>query len=323
MKRRAVPILVASAWLVAVSVFARQLTGPTFSFVWSDSDGKFHPLLGVPGNTTIGDARDTEVTIAQAFSLNGQHFLASSDSDSSVLLIDAAANPVAVAAIGGVPARPSAIAGSRTGTAAALYYSAQQRILILTGLLSTPRISSVVDISTSGEVSRMAVSDDGSFLLYAVPQADHDALFGWTPAAGSRLLTTSDSISAIALTPSSDALIADARANEVFSLVDPRRSATRLFLADHRSGVSNPVGIAVADNGQIYVANAGLGTVLALDSSGTLLRSQQCDCEVGGLFPMKNSLYRLSSRTDGTWYLLEASARGGRIVFVPPYRKNK
>jgi hypothetical protein len=99
-------------------------------------------------------------------------------------------------------------------------------------------------------------------------------------------------------------------------------TATRIFLADDRSGVSNPTSVTVSNTNQIYVADASSGTILAFDSSGRLLRSQNCGCEAAGFFPQKDSLYRLSDRTDRTLYLLEAGAAGDRIVFVPPSRKN-
>jgi hypothetical protein len=327
MKKQSTSVLFFVMLFVAVSAFGRQLTGPAFGFVWSDSDGKLRPLLGMPGNTTVGDVRNTEFAIVQAFSLNGQHFLASTDSSPSVLVINAATSPVSATPIADAPAQPSAIAGSRAGTTAALYYADQQRVLILTGLLATPRVSYTADVSVTGHVSRMAISDDGNLLLYSVAQKGNDAgreaLFGWTPGGGYRMLTTSDSISAISFTPTGDALFADAQTNEVFFLLQPKGDAVRTFVADGKNGVSNPVGVAATDNGQIYVANAGSGSILALDSNGLLLRSQHCYCEIGGLFPLKNSLYRLSGRTDGTLYLLETSATGGRVVFVPPYRKNQ
>jgi DNA-binding beta-propeller fold protein YncE len=193
----------------------------------------------------------------------------------------------------------------------------------VTGLPSSPKVTHTIDVSAGEDLSRMTVSDDGSLVLYSVSQGTHDALFAWTALNGSRMLTTGDSISDIALTPAGDAVVADARSNEIFSITDPKGYASRLFLADDRSGVSNPTSVAVSKGGQIYVANGGSDTIVTLDSAGHVLRVQQCGCELAGLFPLKDSLYRLSDRTDSTLYLLEAGVTGDRVLFVPPSRKNQ
>jgi len=315
--------LLSVASLASAGQLSGTLSGPSLGYVWSGSDGKIHPLLGMPGNATIGGAQDLGFAISQAVSLNGRHFLVSTDDNPSLLFINAALVPASITTISNAPSSPSRIAGSRGGASASLYYEEQQRVLIVSGLPSTPKVSHSIDLSAAGgTLSRMAVSDDGSLLLYSVSQGTHDALFAWTPAVGYRLLTTADSISDIALTPGGDAIVADAIAGEIFSITDPRGSAGRLFLADDRSGVLNPTSVAVSNTGQIYIANGGTDTLLTLDSAGILLRVQHCGCELAGLFPLKDSLYRLSNRTDQTLYLLETGTNGDRVSFVPPGLKN-
>jgi len=316
--------LLSSAALASAGQLSGTLSGPTLGYMWSPSDGMLHPLVGIPGNTTIGKAQDLGFVISQALALDGRHFLASTDASAALVSINAAVVPASITEIADAPAGPSRAAGSRAGTAAAFYYAEQQRVLVVTGLPSTPKVTHSVDVSLDGDaLSRMAVSDDGSLLLYSTSQDARDALYSWTPASGSRLLTTSDSISDIALTSSGDAVVSDVRASEVFLIADPKGAAARLFLGDDRSGISNPTNITVSNAGQIYIANAGSDTIVVLDSAGLLLRTQHCGCEVAGLFPLKDSLYRLSDRTDRTLYLLEAGTTGDRIVFVPPSPENQ
>ena len=316
--------LLSIASLASAGQLSGTLSGPSLGYVWNDSDGKIHPLLGMTGNATIGNGQDLGFAISQAVSLNGRYFLASTDASPSLIFINAVTVPASITAISNAPTGPSRIAASRGGTAASLYYEEPQRVLIVTGLPSAPKVTHAIDISAGGgTLSRMTVSDDGSLFLYSASQGADDALFAWTPAAGHRLLTTADSISAIALTPGGDAIVADASRGEIFSIADPKGSAGRLFLADDRSGVLNPTSVAVSNAGQIYIANGGTDTILTLDSAGNLLRTQQCGCELAGFFPLKDSLYRLSNRTDQTLYLLEAGANGDRVSFVPPGRKNQ
>ena len=310
-----------AASLVSAGQLSGTLAGPGLGSMWSTSDGKLHPLLGIAGNATIGNAEDLGFTFSQVLALDGRHFLASTDANAAVLSINVAAVPASITVVANAPAAPSLAVGSRGGTSAGLYYAAQQRVLIVTGLPSTPNVSYIVDVSSAGQpLSRMAVDDSGSMLLYSVSDGARDTLYGWTPANGYRLLTTSDSISDIALAVNGDAIVADAKMNEIFSIVNPKGTAARFLLADDRAGVSNPTSVTVSAAGQIYVASATSDTILVLNSDGNLLRTQYCGCEPAGFFLMKDSLYRLSDRTDRTLYLLEAGTTSDRIVFVPPGR---
>ena len=124
------------------------------------------------------------------------------------------------------------------------------------------------------------------------------------------------------MTGNGDVIVADAAANEVFSIVDPRGAASRRHLLDNSDGVSTPTGLIVAPTDQIYVTNSGSRSIMTLDGTGRLLRSQHCDCNLSGLYPLRDSVYRLSDRLDETIFLLEAGRTGDRVVFVPALRTN-
>jgi hypothetical protein len=215
------------------------------------------------------------------------------------------------------------VAGSRRGSAAAVYYADEKKVLIIAGMPSGIRVEGTVDLSYHEETpSHLAVSDDGTLLLYVLPGPDRDSIFAWT-ASGSRLLTTAESVSAVALAPDGSAIVADSEANQVFAIVDIPNAAGRHLLADAPKGVSTPAGLAVADNGRIYVGNAATDSVLSLDSSGVVEMSQPCGCELSGLYPLGPAVYRLTRRPGETIYLLEAAQSRDRVVFVPMYRASE
>lgn len=299
------------------------LSGPSLGFVWSDGDATLRPLQGILGNATIGDPLDLGVPFTRVDALDGRHFLGSAVGNPALLYINMESGQ-SPRSIPEAPANPSLAAGSRRGSAAALYYAGQKVVLIIADMPSAVRVVASVNLSFHEESpSHLAVSDDGALLVYVLPGPDRDAIYAWTAETGSRLLTTAASVSAVTLAPNGDAIVADSEANEVFAIVDTRNAAARHFLADAESGVSTPAGLAVADNGRIYIGNAKTDTVLILDSSGVVATTQPCGCELSGLYPLGPAVYRLSARSGETVYLLEAAQSRDRVVFVPMFRASE
>src|SRR4029453_8140907 len=105
-----------------------------------------------------------------------------------------------------------------------------------------------------------------------------------------------EAVGGLSVTGNGGAIVADRSANEVFAIWDAGGAAVLQFLAGARDGVSNPAGVAVSANNRIYIANAGSDSVMALDPSGGYLKTQDCGCTIAGLYPVKDSIFRL---TDG------------------------
>jgi hypothetical protein len=322
----------ASCWLVTGLLFGlfghaatsaaqspNKLSGPIAGYVWSVTDHALHPIQGVLGNATIGGPVDGGFEMTQALPLDERHFLGSTTDEASLVVISAATLPFTKSVVAGTPANPSLAVRSAKGSAAALYYSAEQKIRIVTQLTSTPILAESIDVLPGPrEITRMAVSDDGRLVMYAASQPDQDALYSWTSASSHRLVTLLQRVSGIALLENSDTVVVDSKENAVYYIADPTRSASRVLLADDRNGVSNPTGVAV-NGGRIYVTNASARTVLVLTPSGQVLRSFPCNCEPAGLYPFGDSVYRLSERVDQTINLLKVGATSDRIVFVPAF----
>jgi hypothetical protein len=219
--------------------------------------------------------------------------------------------------ISGAPAGFSAAVSSRNGSTAAVYYAEQQRVIIVTGLTSQPNVTQVVDLSVFGDtMTQMAVNDNGTLLIYALSGVEQNSVNAWSPSLGHRQLTIAERVSGMALTSAGQAVVTDAGANEIFTILDPLGLAARRMLLNADNGVSNPTAVVVAPSNQIYVANEDSKSIMTLDSTMHLVRSQHCNCNVAGFYPLRESVFRLSDRTDRTIFLLEAG-RDDRIVFVP------
>ena len=311
------------ATLASGGQISATLSGPVLGYLWNSGDGKLRPVQGILGNASIGDPVELGFAISQVLALDSRHFLVSTDASPGLVLIDMVPTSPSVIPVANAPAKPFQVAGSRNGSAAALYYTENRSVLIVTGLLTTPRVVHGLDVSfADGPLTRMAISDDGDSLVYSISEANEDVLYGWTSTSGHHRLATAGSVAAIALAASGDAVVADSKKNEVFAIRDPRGSAIRQLLADDRAGVSNPRGVAVSSGNQVYVANAGSGAILALDFNGILLRTQSCNCEPSGFSTLRDSVFMLTNQIDRTIFLLDAGPAGDRVYFVPPLRTN-
>jgi len=310
--------------LGAVAVSGTQLpnkvSGPIVGYIWSPTDHALRPIQGVLGNATIGDSVVAGFEMMQTLQLDERHFLGTMRDETSLVVIGAATLPFTKSVVTGAPSAPSVAVRSTKGSAAVLYYASEQKIRIVTQLTSAPTLAESIDVLPGlGEITRMAVSDDGQLVIYAVSQPDSDVLYSWTSTSGHRLVTILQRISGIAMREKGDIVVTDSKQNAVYYITDPTRSASTVLLADDRNGVSNPTGVATVGGDRIYVTNAASRTVLVLTLSGQVLRVLTCNCEPSGLYPFSDSVYRLSERVDQTIYLLKVGATDDRIVFVPAF----
>jgi hypothetical protein len=325
---RDVALVAACVTLVTAAIHASQaganVSGPILGYVWGSADGKLRPLQGILGSATIGAPADPGFAITQALALDGRHFLVSTDVESSLNVVNTEGAPFVVAAIPNAPANPSLASGSRKGLAAVLYYAPERQLRIVSGLPSSPTVAyNIVVPPGISDLSRMAVRDDGNLLILVEPQSEHDRIYTWTPSSGLNLSMLADGVSDVALMKNGDAIVADAKANQVFSIIDPAGAAQKVILSDDKNGLPTPTSVAASDGNRIYIASAVDGTILTLDTTGRMLQSLKCGCRPSGLYPLSDSMYRLSSQTDRTIYLLKIDASSERVAFVPPLQDGK
>jgi len=275
--------------------------------------GKLRPVRGILGSATIGAPMESSLTISQVFPLGSRHAIASTNGNSElvVLTLDAAQSTTAMP---GIPANPTRGAGSQQGPAAALYYAEAQEVRIVTGLPQEPSQAAIVHLDKP--VTQMGVNNDGTILVFAVTEGEGQAIYSWTASSGgARFLTSAISVSSIAISRNSDAIVSDRGANEVFAIWDVAGGAVRRLLAGIEDGVLNPVGVGLSSN-RTYVANAG--SVLVLDPNGRVLKKHPCNCTISGVYPFRDLVFRLTDGIAQTSYLLDATSADERILFVPP-----
>jgi hypothetical protein len=314
--------MIALASTEGAAQLSANLTRPFVGYVFDDDSRALRPIYGVLGNATVGAAADLGFAPPWALMLDANHAIVSAGASSEALIVNLESNPIAKAPISGAPANPSRAAVSYQGTSAAFYYASAQQVILVTGLPQKPVVSQRFDLSRLDRpLTQLAVSNDGNLIVFAIAEEGTEAVYGWTPSwSDARFLAAAASVSGLVITGSGAAIVADRGADEVFAIWDVSGAAVRQSLAGVKEGVSSPAGVAVGKNNRIYVGNAGSATVTALDSDGRYSETYPCGCELSGVYPLRESVFRLTDRIDQTTFLLDTNSDEERILFVPPAR---
>jgi hypothetical protein len=314
-------LLVAAALIapVAAGQLVTRVSGPVIGYVWYAQQHQLRPLQGVLGSATVGDPVDLGVEISDALELGASRLLLTSRGP-VLLAVDLSMDPPSVGRVAGASFSPALAVSSPLGSAAALYDRATKTIAIVTGLPESPRVAHRIDVlQLNTPVTTMAVSDDGSTLVYAVSGGELASLFSWNARSGVRPLIDTSAVSALALLAGNGVAVANPRDNEVFLVSSLTGSARRRTLAGPGQGISNPVGLAAAPNSaRIHVANGGSSNVTTFEVTGRLVSNRRCNCEISGFRLVGESIYRLTDQLDRTLFLFDARSAESRILFVPP-----
>src|SRR4029078_2099363 len=107
---------------------------------------------------------------------------------------------------------------------------------------------------------------------------------------------------------------------EVFLASDVKKQSVVRFLAGADDGVSGPIGLNPSMTGGFFLANSTAGTVMMFDTSGRIVQTQQCYCDLSGIYPLATGVYRLTDPLNQTIQLLDDRGREKRLVFIPPIR---
>jgi|KBSSwiStaDraftv2_1062776.scaffolds.fasta_scaffold08944_3 hypothetical protein len=292
-----------------------RLSGPVWGLVFDEDAGSLHPLRGVPGSATFGDALELPVPLSRALVVDSRHAIVETASK-ELLVLDIIRNPPSTFPITDVPGEYSLAVLSADGTTGAFYRRDQHTIWIVKGLPSTPALQ-FVDSLAEGFISNLAVSNDGQVWIYSITTSDGDELYSRTTTSMTpRFLTSAASISGL-LIVGGHAVVTDRIGNEVFAIWELEGAATRGHLAGPQEGIASPTGVVTSSGNQIHVANADSRQVLTLDFQGRILREHKCACAVSAFSRVSDASFRISSKGNGTLYVFDTGGFDERISFVP------
>jgi len=319
MKRISAVLLLMILPVLAVSQSPGSLSGPTLGFIFDNSLGIVRPLLGISGNATVGAPVDVGSPVTNVISLTDQHsILAVPESGPYLLSIDLEASPPFSRSITGA-LKSAEITLSPNGKTAALAHQVGQLVEVVTGLPDHPAvILEVTTVLINAPLQRVVVNDAGTLLLITFLENDRETIYRWNRTEGYRLLASTVRVGALGFVGPSDAVYADGGTNEVYFAHDVKTGSVTQFLAGPSDGISGPIGIGASNTGGFFIANSASRMVVMFDANHRIVRSQQCDCNITGVYPLSAGIFRLTERLNQTIYLVDESKSEARLVFVPP-----
>lgn len=301
------------------------LTGPSLGLTVESASTAIRPILGIPGAATLG------VRLNPGFALD--RAVVAPGGDFAIVVAQGGFRLAVIRADGSAPQwlapptgeAPDLVAFSPRGLSAALYYRTSGHLVVLSGLRTqTPQVVTVDANVVPGAPSMLAVSEDAASLLLAMPEGDASALY-YLKASGSAFthkLGTFQSVSGLKFAgASSDAILADSKASEVYLIQDVPGTAQIGALGSAKDGLSQPEAIDAMDARRVLVVNAGARNLMMLFRDGAPAQSIQCGCTPTALHQMSgNAIYRLTEPSQGPMWLLDGSRNEPRILAIPPDR---
>jgi hypothetical protein len=310
--------LVSLLCLAAPMVHAQQgaVAGPVAGYVFDGAAHALRPVLGIPGASILGDPVNLGVALASATVSPRLDSVLAVTADGSFHIFTLSGGAARDAGVNGITVPPERMVYSPMGTAAALY--AGSRIQVVTGLPAAPVAGNTFDLTAllalpggrghHSLTGSFAVSDDGAYLLVA----EGAGVQGFGP--GPSRLVVAARGAAVAFAPGShDAAVAGLG---VTLVKDVGGAASQQAIAPE-DGTHPAVGVAFStDGGKLYLASAIAQGVTAFDLAAGTRTLIPCNCTPAGITGMGN-LYRLNEVGAAPLWLLDTTASGPRIVFVP------
>ncbi len=250
-----------------------------------------------------------------AISPQQDYALAAEGDHNDVVVLSLGRSTVTSVLVHGTYRGPDQMVLSPGGRVAALHYKDRNRIQVLSGLPASPKVVEELFLSPGALPSALAVGDDETVL------AGVGSSVYWVTRSGEvPVLTSLQKVSAITMPSARMALVADAAANQIHRLQNITSGLETDILAGPAQGISAPVAVAISsDNRHAFVANAKSGMIAILDLQGKApVKKMACGCKLTGLERLEGEdVFRLTEPSNRPMWVLEASAKETRVVFVP------
>ncbi len=294
---------------------AGWLGGPVVGFLTGDAPVQLRAILGVPGAAVAGEPLALPEGVSRIRVAPGHRY--------AVLEFDGAALPAIVnleeagqpLGIAGAITQADLLEFSPLGRSLALYSATQQRVQVLTGLPREPRM---VREFTLAAPARMAVSDDGEWLLVASSSGAVDFI---GPDGTAVPGFEASGLPAIAFLPDRlEAAVCDGQRGEMHLLGDPGGPASRRLLA---SGLWEASGLAPSPDGATIIAVAAAAArAWRIDVASGAARSFDLPAQPELIEALRApGSFLISSRADEPAWLLVSGEAETRAYFVPAVEK--
>jgi hypothetical protein len=303
----------------AVTVAAcAQVRGPFMGYL--PEDGALRPIYGIPAAGSVGDplAIDRALSRIEVSPDQTRALALAADTGALTLL---APGTGSTADVQGAASGADRIVFSPSGTAAALWFSAAQRIQVVSGLSATPSVRDLDASFLGADPAGFAVSDDGQW----VAGAWSSSVYAFGPDGHMSVLPVEGPAEALCffhgradvavITATQVVIVADIAGAAVPNVIWSKPDEPPPADPTTAPPVEVAVGFAVSfDNNRLSIAGS-LGHLFTFDLTAGISFGGDCACSPTGLFGMGGSLFRLTGLKDGAVKVFDASTN--EVWFVP------
>jgi hypothetical protein len=298
------------------------LRAPSLGIVHDPLHKALRPILGLPGAAVLGDPLELDFAVEMAaIAPQGSHALLRAVGARDLRLMRSAPEGYFVQSIDGAVEEADRVVLGTAGWSGGAYHRASKRLQLLRGLPWEPAISRDIDLSPfDGEVTALAVSDDAHTALVAFSSEDSSNVWIFPAEGDPKSVLAASRVVSISFVPESrDALIVDERNQEIYLLNSDNASTV---IARASDGIEAPVAAQASRHRKfVYIAAAGNGRILILNTEDGSRRELTCACALQSLARMADeAVFRLGELAEGPMWLLDTAASEPRLVFVPPVR---
>ena len=305
-------------FLAMAGAACAQLRGPVMGYL--PEDGALRTIYGIPAAGSVGDAflPDPGFSRIEVSPDQTRTLAVAADTRALVLFNISTGSRIPVEGAGLAPER---IVFSPSGTAAVLWFSAVQRIQVVSDLMATPSVRNIEASFTGAEPTGLAVSDDGQWVAGAWP----GKVYAFGPDGKVSVLPVAGSAEAVCffhgrndvavITPNRVIVITDIAGAVVPKVIWNKPDDPPPADPATAPPVQVAVGFATSfDNSHLTIAG-NLGALATFDLIAGTSIGANCECKPAGLFPMGGSLFRLTGAKDGAMKIFDASTND--VWFVP------
>ncbi len=277
-----------------------SISAPISGYVL-DPAGGVRPILGFGMFSVIGGAWNLDENIAAAVPSPNQNYLVEVATNGLASLWVSFSGGLGQVAFPSDVSETSSVTPSPLGFSIAVVSRKRGTVQVFTSVPTSPMLAFSATFSELGGVpNSLAVSDDGSTLLYTIQDRKLASLHmiqnGRVPQ-----LVEGGSFSSVAFAPNSlDSAAAEATGNRVYLLRYSNRQYAVALLAEGSNHISHTVAIDFSRDGQqVLVADGELNTIRSFRLDGTEGLAARCDCAIEMLTRLTGNAVFQITRFDG------------------------
>ena len=298
------------------------ISGPVSGYVADPRGRGIRPVLGIRAYAFVGDLVDFGEDVASIVSSPNQDYVVETDAAGTASLWIPLAGSLAQQPFPADVSLSSSVVLSPQGFSAAVVSNTRGAVQLFSSLPSEPAVVASLSFSDlGGPPHSIAVSDDGTMMLFTLSTDRRDCVYAWWKGSVVRVAVESARISSLAFAQNShDAVIADGGNNQVLLVRSLGGVFAPVLVAGQSVGIAQPVAAEFARDGRIVVvANRDSKTIQVFGTDGTPASSATCNCDLRHLRRLTgNAVFQLTEFDGASMVLFDGDAQPAATALIAP-----